>query len=175
VKTHRLVRFAALLLLSMGPLSYAGTGTDTRAATKEASVSTVPDSQHLVVYKSPSCRCCLSWMKHMHTSGFTTAASHPAQFGTFKLAQGIEPRYQSCHTAVSHQGYVFEGHVPAKFVRQFLANPPAEAVGLSVPGMPLGSPGMEVEDSFMPYQVLLLTTDGKHQIYAQVTRASEQF
>lgn len=177
MKNCCLVRLAALLLLCMGPLSYAGTATDTEArpGTQETSVPTVPDNRHLVVHKSPSCGCCLSWMEHMHTNGFTTAASHPAQFGTFKLAKGIEPRYQWCHTAVSHRGYVFEGHVPAKFVRQFLANPPTGAIGLSVPGMPLGSPGMEVEDRFMPYQVLLLTTDGKHQIYAQVTRASEQF
>ena len=168
-----LLRITTLLLLCLGQVSYADRGAATGATA--ATPSTTPDNQHLVVHKSPSCGCCLSWIEHMRTNGFSAAANHPERFAALKRDKGIAPRYQSCHTAVSQQGYVFEGHVPAKFVRQFLANPPAGTIGLSVPGMPLGSPGMQVDDRFMPYQVLLLTTDGKHQIYAQVTRASEQF
>ena len=132
------------------------------------------DPAHLIVHKSPTCGCCLGWMTHMDNNGFSTAGNHPEALAQLKLNKGIELRYQSCHTAVSSQGFVFEGHVPAKFVRQFLANVPDQALGLSVPGMPVGSPGMEVGDKFMPYQVLLLKKDGNHEVFAQVDSAADQ-
>ena len=70
---------------------------------------------------------------------------------------------------------MFEGHIPTKLVTQFLDNPPDEAIGLAVPGMPVGSPGMEVGDKFMPYQVLLLKRDGGHEIYADISRPEQQY
>ena len=73
----------------------------------------------------------------------------------------------------SSQGYVFEGHIPAKFISRFLASPPKDAIGLTVPAMPVGSPGMEYQDKFMPYQVLLLKNDGSSQVYAQVNSLEE--
>ena len=82
----------------------------------------------------------------------------------------IKPKYQSCHTAVSKDGYIFEGHIPSKFIKQFLANPEADAIGLTVPGMPLGSPGMEVEGRFTPYDVLVLYKDGSSKVYAEVRK-----
>lgn len=143
--------------------------------TNEHSVApTAADPFDLVVHKSPTCGCCLGWMEHMHDNGFSTTGHHPKQLTQLKLNKGIELRYQSCHTAVSHQGFVFEGHVPAKFVKQFLANVPEQALGLSVPGMPVGSPGMEVGDKFMPYRVLLLKQDGNHEVFAQVNTAADQ-
>jgi len=84
------------------------------------------------------------------------------------------PRYQSCHTAVSSHGYVFEGHVPARHIKAFLANPPADAIGLAVPGMPLGSPGMEVGSRFDPYEVLLLKKDGSSEVFARVDSPAQQ-
>ncbi len=92
-----------------------------------------------------------------------------------KQSKLIAPRYRSCHTAVSEQGYIFEGHVPAKFIAQFLATPEQDALGLAVPAMPVGSPGMEMGDKFMPYQVLLLRDDGSHTVYAHINRYEEQF
>ena len=85
-----------------------------------------------------------------------------------KEQYSLQPKYQSCHTAVSQDGYVFEGHIPSKFIKQFLADPEADAIGLSVPGMPLGSPGMEVQGRFMPYDVLVLFQDGSSKVYAEV-------
>ena len=73
---------------------------------------------------------------------------------------------QSCHTGVSADGYFFEGHIPAKFVTAFLANPPENAAGLAVPGMPAGSPGMEMGDRFNPYSVILVKKDGTTEVYA---------
>ncbi|WP_369802079.1 DUF411 domain-containing protein [Microbulbifer sp. Q7] len=81
---------------------------------------------------------------------------------------------QSCHTSVSADGYVFEGHIPAKLIRQFLRNPPAGARGLAVPAMPLGSPGMEVGDRFTPYKVLQLNRDGSTSVYANIDHFEQQ-
>jgi hypothetical protein len=82
----------------------------------------------------------------------------------------IKPEYRSCHTGVSSNGYIFEGHVPSKYVTQFLSEDHPSAIGLSVPGMPLGSPGMEVGDRFMPYKVLILYKDGTSKVYADVNK-----
>jgi hypothetical protein len=91
-----------------------------------------------------------------------------ADLNPIKTQYQIAPRYQSCHTAVSSKGYVFEGHVPARHIKAFLANPPADAIGLAVPGMPLGSPGMKLRDRFDPYEVLLLKKDGSSEVFARV-------
>ena len=92
-----------------------------------------------------------------------------------KTQYKIKPETGSCHTAI-HQGkYVFEGHVPAKLIKQFLQEKPDGAIGLTVPGMPVGSPGMEVGDRFAPYDVLLLKTDGTHDVYARVNTYEDQF
>lgn len=128
----------------------------------------------LTVYKSPSCGCCGDWIEHMQAQGFHTHAEHPQDLAAVKAGLHIGPQYRSCHSAVSEAGFVFEGHVPARYVQQFLAAPPAGAIGLSVPAMPVGSPGMEMGDKFMPYQVLLLTQDGKAEVYASVTGPQDQ-
>ena len=129
----------------------------------------------LDVYKSPSCHCCGDWMKHLEQQGFSTIDHHPADLDKLKADRGVPEGYTSCHTGVSAGGYVFEGHVPAKFIRRFLADPPAGARGLAVPGMPLGSPGMESDDFFMPYKIWLLKSDGSVELYASIGSAAEQF
>ena len=136
----------------------------------------VPGAQRqaLTVYKSPTCGCCGEWIGHIEQQGFVATVAHPEDLNTIKRQYQIAPVLQSCHTAVTDAGYVFEGHVPARYMRQFLDNPPADAVGLSVPGMPVGSPGMEVGERFMPYQVLLLKKDGSVEVYAEVASAAQQ-
>jgi len=129
----------------------------------------------LEVYKSPTCSCCEKWLDHIDQHGFISKAHNQDNLSTFKTDKGIAPQYRSCHTAVSKEGYVFEGHVPAKFIHQFLANPPADAIGLSVPAMPIGTPGMEIDDKFMPYKVILLMNDGSYGIYAELNNYQEQF
>ena len=81
---------------------------------------------------------------------------------------------RSCHTVVTTDGYVFEDHVPAKYMAQFLENPPVQALGLAVPGMPVGSPGMEYQNKFMPYQVMQLNKDGTTQVYADIESVEQQ-
>ena len=130
---------------------------------------------HLDVYKSPYCGCCTLWMDHLVENGFTSTSHHPEELGVLKQELGVPARYGSCHTGVSEAGFVFEGHVPARYVRAFLDNPPEDAIGLTVPAMPVGSPGMEYKDQFNPYDVLLLKRDGSVEVYASVASYEEQF
>ncbi|MDT8428817.1 MAG: DUF411 domain-containing protein [Pseudomonadales bacterium] len=129
----------------------------------------------LDVYKDPSCGCCQFWVDHAEQAGFQASIIHPENLNLEKMQRGIAPQFQSCHTSVSAEGYVFEGHVPAKLVQQFLQEQPADAIGLAVPGMPLGSPGMELGGRFTPYDVLLLKKDGSAEVYQHIASAAEQF
>ena len=122
----------------------------------------------LLVHKTPTCGCCKKWVKHLEANNFSTMIKDHQNLQKVKEQHSIKPKYQSCHTAVSQDGYVFEGHIPSKFIKQFLVNPEADAIGLAVPGMPLGSPGMEVEGRFMPYDVHVLYKDGSSKVYAEV-------
>lgn len=130
---------------------------------------------HLDVYKSPTCGCCTKWMDHLAENGFSSTGHHPDDLSDLKRELGVPVRYGSCHTGVSKGGYVFEGHVPARYITQFLDDPPADSLGLAVPAMPVGSPGMEYKDQFMPYDVLLLKKDGSVEVYASVESYEQQF
>ena len=127
------------------------------------------------LYKSPTCGCCGKWADHAEDRGFSLTTHHPADLNKLKAERGIAAQYQSCHTVVSADDYVFEGHIPARFIHQFLTAPPADAIGLAVPAMPMGSPGMEMGDRFTPYQVLLLKRDGSAEVYAEVSSPLEQY
>ncbi len=129
----------------------------------------------MTVHKSPTCGCCVKWVDHMEAAGFTVDLNHPDDLLALKDGNGIPANSRSCHTGITGSGYVFEGHVPAKFVLQFLADPPEGAIGLAVPAMPLGSPGMEVGDRFTPYDVQLLKADGTTEVFAHVGTAAEQY
>ena len=122
----------------------------------------------LLVHKTATCGCCKMWMKHVEKNGFTAYGQDHQNLMKIKEKYNIQPQYRSCHTAVSSDGFIFAGHIPSKYIKQFLSEDHPEAIGLSVPGMPLGSPGMEVEDRFMPYDVLILFKDGTSKIYAEV-------
>ena len=129
--------------------------------------------QAMTVYKTPTCGCCQKWVDHMSDNNFSSKVVEMDDLLSIKTKYNIEGRYRSCHTGVvvSESGdYVFEGHVPAEQVAAFLAKPPKDAIGLAVPGMPLGSPGMEVGDRKDYYQVLLIKTDGSSTVYAHVNQ-----
>ena len=122
----------------------------------------------LLVHKTPTCGCCKKWVKHLEDNSFSMMIKDHQNLQKIKTKYSIKPKYQSCHTAVSKEGYIFEGHIPSKFIKKFLADPEPNAIGLSVPGMPLGSPGMEVEGRFMPYDILVLYKDGSSKVYAEI-------
>ncbi|SIS48013.1 DUF411 domain-containing protein [Neptunomonas antarctica] len=161
-----------LCVLAAVVLTACSDSSETRETKKE--VVSVSSDIELDVYKSPTCGCCVSWVEHIEKHGFTAKTIHPADLSLEKSQRGIQPIYRSCHTAVSPDGYVFEGHIPAKYIKQFLAEKPVDVIGLSVPGMPAGSPGMEVGDMFMPYPILLLKKDGSSEVYAQVKSLEDQ-
>lgn len=177
MKTSRYLKalssVALLLILGCSPQP------DEAAALDKPAETDQPASANAVIaldiYKSPTCGCCLEWIDHAEQRGFSFTTHHPADLGKLKAEQGIAPQYQSCHTAISAQGYLFEGHVPARYVKQFLAAPPVDALGLAVPAMPVGSPGMEVDDRFSPYAVMLLKRDGSAEVYAQIDTPAQQY
>lgn len=126
------------------------------------------------VYKDANCGCCKEWIGHAEDNGLNATAHDVADLSVFKERYGVPPQMQSCHTAVTTDGYVFEGHVPAKHIAQFLKNPPSDAIGLAVPGMPVGSPGMEYQNQFMPYQIMQINKDGTTSVYADVESPQQQ-
>lgn len=128
----------------------------------------------LNVYKEETCGCCVGWIDHMDERGYASTIFHPRDLNGVKEELGIKPEWQSCHTAVTEAGFLFEGHIPEKFIAQFLAAPPAGALGLAVPGMPIGGPGMEIGDQFTPYDVLLINKDGTSSVFASVKSKADQ-
>ena len=194
-KQHKL--FGALILLTVTSSLFACNDTNTTAATT-APVETATDSQNskvqtsktestssssnsdalrnvsATVYKDANCGCCKEWISHAEDHGMTAEGQDVADLAVFKQRYGVPNNMRSCHTTVTTDGYVFEGHVPAKYIAQFLANPPSEAIGLAVPGMPMGSPGMEYQNKFSPYQVMQINKDGSTAVYAEVDSANAQ-
>ena len=128
----------------------------------------------LNVYKEPTCGCCNGWIEHMNDNGYSTAFHHPTNIQKLKDEFGLKNEWRSCHTAVHKDGYYFEGHIPEKFIAQFLSAPPQGSMGLAVPGMPIGGPGMEMGNRFTQYDILLINKDGSHSIFARIKKASDQ-
>jgi len=121
----------------------------------------------ILMYKNPQCGCCDKWATHLRDAGFSVEIKEAQDMSGIKAKYGIEPSLQSCHTAIhSQSGLVFEGHVPVDHMSALIDSPPEGSVGLSVPGMPIGSPGMEVDDRKDQYDVLLLRSDGSAVVYA---------
>lgn len=113
----------------------------------------------VTTYKSPTCGCCGKWVEHMRDAGFTVEVRDADNVHPVKMRVGVPVGKGSCHTA-EVAGYFLEGHVPAADVRRLITEKPA-AKGLAVPGMPAGSPGMEVPGGrIQPYDVELVATDG---------------
>lgn len=119
------------------------------------------------VVKAKGCSCCEGWVKHMRAAGFTVAVEErsPEELEQLKRALGLPEELWSCHTA-RVAGYVIEGHVPSEDVVRLLDRSPI-ALGLAVPGMPAGSPGMEVPGRRDPYDTLLVGSDGRATVFAR--------
>lgn len=116
------------------------------------------------VYKNPDCGCCADWVKHLESAGFTVQVTEVSDTAETRKKLGMPEKFGSCHTATV-DGYLLEGHVPAADVKRLLARRP-KALGLAVPGMPAGSPGMEVGSRKDPYQVLLVSRSGNASVFA---------
>jgi hypothetical protein len=127
--------------------------------------STKSDVRSMQVYKAPTCGCCGKWIAHLQAAGFTVSSLDMADVTPIKDKFRVPSALRSCHTALVG-GYVVEGHVPADVIEQLLKDKP-QVLGIAVPGMPIGSPGMEVEgrpaDS---YQILAFDERGQTTVYA---------
>ncbi len=117
------------------------------------------------VYKTPTCGCCGKWVEHLRQQGFAPKVTDLEDVETIKVKHGVPDGSRSCHTAIV-QGYVVEGHVPAKEVHRLLKERPT-VVGIAVPGMPAGSPGMEVPNGRVDsFDVISFDKQGKTRVFA---------
>lgn len=129
----------------------------------DALIKETVNAEEIMVYKSPTCGCCKKWVKHLQDEGFTVKTKDIANLIPVKKQFGVNPAYQSCHTAKVGQ-YFIEGHVPASDIKKLLKEKPA-IKGLTVPGMVTGSPGMEgaYKDR---YDVLAIDKNDNYSVYS---------
>jgi hypothetical protein len=123
-----------------------------------SAVPTAAEEQVVTVHKDPNCGCCSLWVRHLQAAGFTVTAIDTAELDAVKTRLGVPSDLAACHTA-QVAGYIIEGHVPASALKRFLGEKP-NAAGLAVPGMPIGSPGME-GGTPEPYDVVLFGPAGR--------------
>lgn len=123
-----------------------------------------PAGVPMTVYKDPNCGCCEQWVAHVKQAGFVVTVRDTSDMQTVKASMGVPEALGSCHTA-RVGNYTVEGHVPADLIKKLLAEKPV-ARGLAVPGMPIGSPGMEQGGRKDKYDVLLFDKAGKTKVYA---------
>ena len=123
-------------------------------------------AKEATVYKTPTCGCCKKWVEHLEKSGYKVTAHDVADVGPYKKRYGVPDSLGSCHTAIVTSGYIVEGHVPADVIDKLVAQAPKDIIGLAVPGMPAGSPGMEgpAKDK---YDILAFDKAGKTKVFAQ--------
>ena len=157
-----LLLVAGTLLISACNASPSTAAAAASTAPKAPAMQTAPTTTKLplvVVHKDPNCGCCGGWAEHMQAAGFPVRINDTSDMATIKQRLGIGDGMMSCHTA-EIDGYVIEGHVPVEDIRKLLAERP-KARGLVLPGMPVGSPGMESPDGYrQKFTVALLGNDG---------------
>lgn len=135
-------------------------------ATPIAACAQTPGRTEIAIYKTPTCACCDGWVQHLRDARFDVNVTVTPDLATLRRRHGMPDALASCHTALI-SGYVIEGHVPAGDVRRLLAQRP-NAIGLSVPGMPLGSPGMETPNGDRDrYDTLLVLRDGTTRVFTR--------
>lgn len=155
--------FMATLLAAIGTINPSSYAADKNTSNKIAKVAETANERKITVYKSPTCGCCTKWEEHLKEHGFKVQSNKVSNMNSIKSTKGIPRGLQSCHTAEIN-GYLIEGHVPAKAILSMLEKKP-KIKGLAVPGMPIGSPGMEMGDQKDPYNVISFDAKGNRKIY----------
>jgi len=118
----------------------------------------------VTIYKSKYCGCCGEWVKHMENNGFKVNVIETEALNEVKIKYNVPAPLASCHTAIIGN-FIVEGHTPASSIKRFLKEAPKDAIGLAVPGMPLGSPGMEQGNMKQPYDVLAFDKQGHTVVF----------
>tara|TARA_R110002051_G_scaffold292992_1_gene357926 strand:- start:139 stop:582 length:444 start_codon:yes stop_codon:yes gene_type:complete len=129
-----------------------------------ASLLHAADPVAIDVYRDPNCGCCSAWITHLEDNGFVVNDHLEADMGRLKQQVGVPRELASCHTAVLN-GRFIEGHVPAADILRMQHKP--DLLGLAVPGMPVGSPGMEIGDRVDTYDVVAVEADGEHSTFSR--------
>ena len=146
------------------PLALAGAAVLAQPLRALAALSATPISPAQInVWKTPNCGCCHEWVAHLRKNGFEVATHDVKDTAPVRQKLGLDAKFASCHTG-RLGNYVLEGHVPAKELHRLLREQP-KARGLAVPGMPMGSPGMEMGGTQDAYDVLLVMADGSSRVY----------
>ena len=125
----------------------------------------LPPAKEATVYKSATCGCCKKWVEHMEKSGYKVTAHDVPDVAVYKKRYGVPDALGSCHTAIVTSGYIVEGHVPADVIDKLVAQAPKDIIGLAVPGMPQGSPGME-SGTKDKYDIVAFDKAGKTRVFA---------
>jgi len=129
---------------------------------------------NLAIFKSPNCGCCVKWIQQFPES-FNSQSFHQYSMSSVKNELGVPHDARSCHTAATKDGIFFEGHVPTKLMKEYVNGKKSDSgIGLAVPGMPIGSPGMEVGERFEPYVVYEILSNGEKEVYETVKSKSQQ-
>lgn len=123
-------------------------------------------AKEATVYKSATCGCCKKWVEHMQKSGYKVTAYDVPDVDVYKKRYGVPGALASCHTAIVTSGFIVEGHVPADVIDKLVAQAPKDIIGLAVPGMPQGSPGMETGTT-EKYDILAFDKAGKTKVFAR--------
>jgi hypothetical protein len=132
------------------------------SAIKAETIETVKPVD-IVVYRSPTCECCGKWIEHLQKNNFNVKEIVTDDVQTTKDKYGVPKEMASCHTAIV-EGYVIEGHVPANDIMKLLKNKP-KIVGIAVPGMPSGTPGMEMGDRKDAYNVMSFDKENHYEVF----------
>lgn len=159
------VAVLAIAGMVAGPSMVGGGSSAVSVADDAMTLAAAPE---VIVYKSPTCGCCVKWVEHMSAAGFSvrTVDVEDEELVAIKQRNGITRELSSCHTALVGD-YVIEGHVPAELVVRLLNDAP-EVRGLAVPGMPIGSPGMEIPGrAAQEYEVVAFDDRGGTEVYAE--------
>ena len=132
--------------------------------TTATSAATASVPLEITVYRDPFCSCCEGWIDYLTNQGFQPTSVKTSTIDTLKQQYGVPNDLASCHTAVIN-GYVVEGHVPADDIKRLLAEQPKDVAGISVPGMPIGTPGMESGDVREPFTVFSFDKQGNTEVF----------
>ena len=158
---------AVVVAIAGGNWSYAAGDSAQESTDSQVSANSKISSEDadIVVYKAAACGCCHQWVAHLREHGLKVAVENVETTQTIRSELGIPPALGSCHTGVA-DGYWIEGHVPADLVQRLLKEQPEDIRGIAVPGMQIGSPGMEGRNPVTTYDVVAYDKDGEVRVYA---------
>ncbi|MBD2001149.1 DUF411 domain-containing protein [Leptolyngbya sp. FACHB-541] len=157
---YQYVKLIVVCWMAIATVIVLTTASAEAASTPDVMSEAMPE---IVVYRDPSCSCCGGWMEHLETQGFQATNTPTPEVDALKQQYGIPDDLTSCHTAII-DGYVVEGHVPAEDIKRLLAERP-NVVGIAVPGMPVGTPGMESGDERESFSVFSFDEQGNTEVF----------